>query len=68
MQIKVMNIQNTNNGHFFLEYAQIVLSKEEIIAAIHSISPITELKSEMNAMSNAKPRRIIGRADNRTAD
>ena len=63
-----MNIQNTNNGNFFFDNALIVLSKEEIIAAIHSINPITDLKSEMTAVRNAKPRRIIGKADNRVAD
>tara|TARA_B100001540_G_C15278291_1_gene404701 strand:- start:134 stop:301 length:168 start_codon:yes stop_codon:yes gene_type:complete len=41
-------------------YTEIVLSKEEKIAAMHSRSPITELKSVMYAVKSAKLRRTIG--------
>ena len=43
-------------------YPEIVLSKEKNIAAMHSRSPITELKSEMYAVKSAKIRRTIGEA------
>jgi hypothetical protein len=50
----------TKNNQFSSLYTEIVLSKEEKIAAMHSRSPITELKSVMYAVKSAKLRRTIG--------
>ncbi len=50
----------TKNNQFSSLYSEIVLSKEEKIAAMHSRRPITELKSVMYAVKSAKLRRTIG--------
>tara|TARA_B100000282_G_C31597941_1_gene428786 strand:- start:259 stop:477 length:219 start_codon:yes stop_codon:yes gene_type:complete len=47
----------TENNQFSLLYSEIVLSKEEIIAAIQNKSPINELKVVMPAVKYAKKRR-----------
>ena len=47
----------TENNQFSLLYSEIVLSKEEFIAAIQNKSPINELKVVMPAVKYAKKRR-----------
>ena len=48
---------NTENNQFSSLYSEIVLSKEDKIAAIQNKSPIDELKVVMPAVKYAKKRR-----------
>ena len=54
---KMRIMPKTENNQFSLLYSEIVLSKEEIIAAIQNKSPINELKVVMPAVKYAKKRR-----------